>query len=212
MTHSQGGLILQRFLAWMLTRGRGRALARISSIVMLSCPNEGSEYLASIRAALGMRHHPQAGQLAVLGEDVRHSRQIVLNKVIYATQPDDYHCQIPVYAYSGRTDKVVLRQSAQSVFPSAEVLPGDHFSILDPDARGSATLDTIRRHIGASLKSPGGRRPGAVYPRRRTRPPPCSPAAHQAGCLSSPGGAQPASRRLEHTSSGPHFYRQRRGN
>lgn len=35
VTHSQGGLILQRFLAWMLTRGRGRALARISSIVML---------------------------------------------------------------------------------------------------------------------------------------------------------------------------------
>lgn len=160
VTHSQGGLILQRFLAWMLTRGRGRALARISSIVMLSCPNEGSEYLASIRAVLGMRHHPQASQLAVLGEDVRHSRQIVLSNIIYATQSDDYHCQIPVYVYSGRTDNIVLRQSGQSVFPGAEVLPGDHFSILDPDARGSVTQDTIRRHIVASLKPPGKRRPG----------------------------------------------------
>jgi pimeloyl-ACP methyl ester carboxylesterase len=164
VTHSQGGLILQRFLAWMLTRGRGRELARISSIVMLSCPNEGSEYLASIRAALGMRRHPQASQLAVLGEDVRHSRQIVLSQIIYATQSDDYHCQIPVYTYSGRTDNVVLRQSAQSVFPYAGVLPGDHFSILDPDARGSLTQDTIRRHIVASLKPPDERRPGVGSP------------------------------------------------
>jgi pimeloyl-ACP methyl ester carboxylesterase len=184
VTHSQGGLILQRFLAWMLTRGRGRALARISSIVMLSCPNEGSEYLASIRAALGMRRHPQASQLAVLDEDVRHSRQIVLSQVIYATQPDDYHCRIPVYAYSGRTDNIVLRQSAQSVFPNAGVLPGDHFSILDPDARGSLTLDTIRRHIGASLKLPGERGPRGGSPlggepgRPHVRQPPIGPDAH----------------------------------
>ena len=44
VTHSQGGLILQRFLAWMLSRGRGRELAEIKLIVMLTCPNEGSEF------------------------------------------------------------------------------------------------------------------------------------------------------------------------
>lgn len=38
VTHSQGGLILQRFLAWMLTEGRGRELARFRLVVMLSCP------------------------------------------------------------------------------------------------------------------------------------------------------------------------------
>ena len=40
VTHSQGGLILQRFLAWMLTEGRGRELARIRLAVMLSCPTK----------------------------------------------------------------------------------------------------------------------------------------------------------------------------
>src|SRR5205807_1015686 len=45
VTHSQGGLILQRFLAWMLNEGRGRELARIKLIVMLAGPNGGSEYL-----------------------------------------------------------------------------------------------------------------------------------------------------------------------
>ncbi len=32
VTHSQGGLILQRFLAWMLTEGRGRELTRIRAV------------------------------------------------------------------------------------------------------------------------------------------------------------------------------------
>ena len=50
VTHSQGGLILQRYLAWMLGEGRGRELTTIRLIVTLSCPNEGSEYLSSIRA------------------------------------------------------------------------------------------------------------------------------------------------------------------
>src|SRR6266705_522364 len=63
VTHSQGGLILQRFLAWMLDQGRGRELARIRSIVILACPNGGSEYLRSIRRVLWFGHHPQAGSL-----------------------------------------------------------------------------------------------------------------------------------------------------
>jgi tetratricopeptide (TPR) repeat protein/pimeloyl-ACP methyl ester carboxylesterase len=147
VTHSQGGLILQRFLAWMLTEGRGRELARIRAIVMLSCPNEGSEYLASIRAVTGFDRHPQAGQLDVLEREVGEARRVVLRQIVNASTLDDRHCPIPVYVYSGRTDNIVVRQSAQSAFPYAEVLPGDHFSILVPDSPGSLTLPTLRRHI-----------------------------------------------------------------
>jgi hypothetical protein len=43
---------------------------------MLSCPNEGSEYLRSIRAAVGFGHHPQAGQLDVLAREVGEARRI----------------------------------------------------------------------------------------------------------------------------------------
>ena len=66
VTHSQGGLILQRFLAWMLHEGRGRELARIRSIVMLACPNSGSEYFSSLRRALGYDNSPQARGLETL--------------------------------------------------------------------------------------------------------------------------------------------------
>jgi pimeloyl-ACP methyl ester carboxylesterase len=166
VTHSQGGLILQRFLAWMLTEGRGRELAQIRLAVMLSCPNEGSEYLRSIRAAAGFGHHPQASQLDVLGREVGEARRIVLRQVVSAAAIDDRHCPIRVFAYSGRSDNVVHRESAQSVFPSAEVLPGDHFSILDPGAPGNLTEPTLRRHLLETLtsSSPAADRPAAGHP------------------------------------------------
>jgi pimeloyl-ACP methyl ester carboxylesterase len=164
VTHSQGGLILQRFLAWMLTEGRGRELVRLRLAVMLSCPNEGSEYLRSIRAAAGFGHHPQAGQLDVLNREVAEARRIVLRQVVNATAIDDRHCPIPIYVYSGRSDNVVRRESAQSVFPSAEVLPGDHFSILDPGARGNLTEPTLRRHLLETLTSSSPANPAAGHP------------------------------------------------
>lgn len=151
VTHSQGGLILQRFLAWMLTEGRGRELARFRLAVMLSCPNEGSEYLRAIRAVVGLNHHPQAGQLGVLEREVSEARRIVLRQIVNAVTTDDRNCRIPLYVYSGRTDNIVRRESAQSVFPNAEVLPGDHFSILDPDAPGHLTAQVVKHHLAASL-------------------------------------------------------------
>jgi alpha/beta hydrolase family protein len=151
VTHSQGGLILQRFLAWMLTEGRGRELARIRLVMMLSCPNEGSGYARSIRAVVGLRHHPQAGQLEVLDHEVGAARGIVLHQVVHATTIDARNCRIPVYVYSGRTDNIVRRESAHSVFPNAEVLPGDHFSILEPDTLGHLTVPTIKSRLLANL-------------------------------------------------------------
>ncbi len=47
----------------MLNKGRGKELAEIKLIVMLACPNEGSEYLRSIRAMAGFGLHPQARDL-----------------------------------------------------------------------------------------------------------------------------------------------------
>lgn len=63
-THSQGGLILQRFLARMTDQGRARELRRIRSIVMLACPNGGSEYLRSIRRVLERDLQQEGPELA----------------------------------------------------------------------------------------------------------------------------------------------------
>jgi pimeloyl-ACP methyl ester carboxylesterase len=160
VTHSQGGLILQRFLAWMLTEGRGKELVRFRLVVMLSCPNEGSEYARSIRAVVGLRHNPQAKQLVVLDHEVGETRRIVLRQVVNAAKIDERNCPIPLYVYSGRTDNIVRRESALSVFLNVGVLPGDHFSILDCDRPGYLTGQTVRSHLQehlTPLRRTGGR-------------------------------------------------------
>jgi pimeloyl-ACP methyl ester carboxylesterase len=100
VTHSQGGLILQRFLAWMTGEGRARELARIRSVVMLACPNTGSEYLKSVRRALGYGRHPQARSLQVHDRQVADTQRTVLQRIVNATALDDYQCPIPFHVYA----------------------------------------------------------------------------------------------------------------
>jgi pimeloyl-ACP methyl ester carboxylesterase len=151
VTHSQGGLILQRFLAWMLHEGRGQELARIRTIVMLACPNSGSEYLSSLRRVLGYDHSPQARSLETLDKQVADAQRTVLQRVVYATGVDDLHCRIPFHVYAGDSDPIVPAASAQAAFPRASVLPGDHFSILDPGAAGNTTAETVKHYLLTDL-------------------------------------------------------------
>jgi tetratricopeptide (TPR) repeat protein len=169
VTHSQGGLILQRFLIWMLNESRGQELARIRTIVMLACPNGGSEYLRSIRHVLGLGHHPQAGNLEVLNRQIADTQRTVLQRIVNATGVDDHQCRIPFHVYAGGSDQVVTPASAQGAFPGASTLAGNHFSILDPAAAGNRTAETVKFHI---LTDPAG----ALITRRlpEDKPPPVS--------------------------------------
>jgi pimeloyl-ACP methyl ester carboxylesterase len=170
VTHSQGGLILQRYLAWMLSEGRGRDLARVRLIVMLSCPNEGSEYLASIRAVAGFGRHPQARELSTLAQTVADTRRIVLRQIVNATTVDQRQCPIPVHVYAGTSDNIVRRVPAQSAFPQAATLPGNHFSILDVDAPQNLTYPTLKRSIKSMLAQPFTTDPAQQTP-AKMRPP-----------------------------------------
>jgi hypothetical protein len=46
------------------------------------------------------------------------------------------------------------------VFRDAEVLPGDHFTILDPEAPGNLTAPTLKRHLVDAFTA----RPAATPP------------------------------------------------
>jgi pimeloyl-ACP methyl ester carboxylesterase len=153
VTHSQGGLILQRFLAWMSSQGRARELSRIHSVVMLACPNGGSEYLRSVRQVLGFGRHPQAGSLEVLNRQVADTQRTVLQRIVNATGVDEYQCRIPFHVYAGNADNVVTAASAQGAFPGAAALAGNHFSILDPAAPSNRTAEVVKRHILADVTS-----------------------------------------------------------
>ncbi|NKZ06132.1 alpha/beta fold hydrolase [Actinomadura latina] len=155
VTHSQGGLIMQRFLTWMVQQGRARELSRIVSVVMIACPNNGSDYLRSLRHALGYRRHAQAGSLEMLDKRVADTQRTVLQRIVNATGVDDHQCRIPLHVYAGDSDRVVRAASAQAAFPGASTLAGNHFSILDPEAPGNSTADTVRHHVLEDLQASG---------------------------------------------------------
>ncbi len=154
VTHSQGGLILQRFLAWMVREGQARKLSRIRSVVMLACPNGGSEYLESLRSTLGYGRHPQAGSLHVLDRQVADTQRTVLQRIVNAAVVDDYQCRIPFHVYAGGSDDIVKAASAQAAFPGASTIAGNHFTILDPAAPGNRTAETVKRHMLADITAP----------------------------------------------------------
>jgi len=135
VTHSQGGLILQRFLAWMVREGRARELSRIRSVVMLACPNGGSEYLESLRRTLGYGRHPQAGSLHVLDRQVADTQRTVLQRIVNAPVADDYHCRVPFHVYAGGSDDIVRAASAQGRIPGSLDDRGQPF--YDPRPRRS---------------------------------------------------------------------------
>jgi pimeloyl-ACP methyl ester carboxylesterase len=154
VAHSQGGLIVQRFLAWMVAEGRASELARIKLVVLLACPNDGTEYLRALRHALGFSAHPQAKALTALNGKVSETRRTVLRTIVYADSRSDHSCPIPFKVYAGTEDNVVPRTSAQSAFPDAGSLPGDHFSILDPTASNNITYQTLRNHLLDAFSAP----------------------------------------------------------
>jgi len=71
VTHSQGGLIVQRYLEGMLADGKGNELARIRRIIMFACPNSGSDFKLQWRKLLGRAwRNPQEVELRPLAEGV----------------------------------------------------------------------------------------------------------------------------------------------
>jgi tetratricopeptide (TPR) repeat protein/pimeloyl-ACP methyl ester carboxylesterase len=147
VTHSQGGLIVQRYLAWMLRNGHGHELAAIKLIVMIACPNEGSEFLRTPRKVTRFDQRPQVRELGVLNADVAEARHLVWTLVDRATGVSDDECPIPIYAYSGMSDGIVSRTSAQSYFRNIGSLPGTHLTVLDPNAPYNETFPVLKLHL-----------------------------------------------------------------
>ncbi|WP_073496358.1 tetratricopeptide repeat protein [Actinacidiphila paucisporea] len=150
VSHSQGGLVVQRCLARMLGDGRGRELARVRRVVMLACPNNGSELYLSLRRTVLGSGHPQESQLRPLNEQVTHTLRTVLRDAVNATGVTDRTCPIPFSVYAGESDGVVRPASAQSVFPDAAALPGDHATILKATTADHRTFTTLRRLLLAA--------------------------------------------------------------
>ncbi|ROP35246.1 hypothetical protein [Saccharothrix texasensis] len=147
-THSQGGLVVQRYLARKLREGKGLDLARIGHVVLFACPSNGSEFLGALRAfARPVLGNVQEKELRPLVKPVTEALTDVLNRVVNAKGEGPSEYPVPVHAYAGEQDKVVLPQSALSHFPHGGMLPGDHFTIVRPEDRDAMAYLALKRHL-----------------------------------------------------------------
>jgi hypothetical protein len=151
VTHSQGGLVVQRFLARTLTRREGRDLARIKQIVMYACPNSGSQFLLSVRRLAKFWRNPQERQLRPFDRAVVETQQTVLRAVVYAQECNDTECRIPITAYGGISDSIVPPSNSTFVWPSNGVVDGDHFSIVRPTSRDASSYRALKAALMAAV-------------------------------------------------------------
>lgn len=147
VTHSQGGLVVQRFLARKLWHGEGRDLTRIKHFTMFACPNTGSGFFLTVRKALPLWRNPQERQLRPFDRAVTEAQRTVLSSVVHAREYSDQECPIPVLAYGGTADDVVPPVVARGVFPKGGVVTADHFSIVQPADRNAAAYQSVRRAL-----------------------------------------------------------------
>ncbi|MGW1914310.1 alpha/beta fold hydrolase [Streptomyces sp. NPDC002076] len=146
VAHSQGGLVVQRYLARMLGRGRGEDLRRIRRVILFACPNNGAEFGKAFQRAF-LRKNPQADQLRPLVEQVSDTLGIVINQVVHAQEVSGHSCPIPFTVYAGESDNIVPPASARSVFPDAWTLPGDHSSVVKPDSHEHRAYEALKQEI-----------------------------------------------------------------
>ncbi|MFD5895646.1 MULTISPECIES: alpha/beta fold hydrolase [unclassified Streptomyces] len=158
VSHSQGGLVVQRYLARMLHEGRGTELARISRVVMFACPNSGSELALTLRRALWRRRHAQERQLRPIHAAVTEAQRTVLSRVVHARSVTANSCPLPVTAFAGESDGIVTPASARSLFPDTGILPGDHFGIIRPDSPGHRSYTALKRLLLTPTDSDTGAR------------------------------------------------------
>nr|WSX77055.1 alpha/beta fold hydrolase [Streptomyces sp. NBC_00899] len=173
VTHSQGGLIAQRYLSRMLLAGRGRELARIRRLVMLACPNNGSDlFLLARRGLMPLTRNRQERELKPLQTSVLETQRRVIDGIVRAPDISADRCPIPIVAYAGESDNVVVPASAAGFFPETGVLPGDHFSVIRPAGPDSRIVHAVRRELARALAEPfpAEPQPEADIPHRR-RPP-----------------------------------------
>jgi pimeloyl-ACP methyl ester carboxylesterase len=159
VSHSQGGLVVQRYLARMIGQGLGMELAGIRRVVLLACPNNGSELFLLLRRSAKFWRHPQERQLRPISDAVIEAQRTVLRSIVFADSLGTDRCPIPFAVYAGESDNIVTPASANSVFPRVGAVPGDHSSILKADSTTHRTFTTIKANLLFALNdTPSGSR------------------------------------------------------
>lgn len=148
--HSQGGLVAQFCLVRIARSHRAMDLRRIRRVVLFACPNNGTEFLLGLRRML---HNPQEAQLRPLDAQIAEMQRSLLHDIVPPQEVTDTTCPVPFSVYAGETDNIVTVASAQHVFRTAGVLPGDHSSIVRPDGMEHRSYVTLKYELELALEA-----------------------------------------------------------
>ncbi|WP_216912763.1 esterase/lipase family protein [Nocardia noduli] len=171
--HSQGGLIVQRFLVQQLEAGRGVELRRVKSVLMFATPNLGSDYLEFLRrVARKLVDNAQEAELRLATREVVETLSKVTNRMVHAREVTATTVPIRFEAYAGLSDNIVKPHSARAVFGSGGSIPGDHSEIIRPTSRDSDAYQILRQALDpvvtesekpiTELRDPGTGRSGVT--------------------------------------------------
>ena len=133
--HSQGGLIIQSWIAGLLT-GEASRLENVRQAIFFATPSHGSTMAMSVRLLFStLFTNPQEATLRVLSPDVSGVRNLVREHVVAATRDSTTEWRLPIHALCGMQDGIVVEDSARGPFDSVIPVPGNHFTILRPKDR-----------------------------------------------------------------------------
>jgi putative serine esterase DUF676 len=151
--HSQGGLVIQSYIATLLTSGQAMQLRNLEQAIFFATPCEGSTTAMSARILLSsLFSNPQEMTLRVLNPDVADLRAIIRERVVSATADSPVSWRVPIHAFCGLQDNIVPEASARGVFDNIKEVKGTHFSIIQPPDRP----DPRYAEFAELLLEPGG--------------------------------------------------------
>ncbi|HEX9892203.1 MAG TPA: alpha/beta fold hydrolase [Actinomycetota bacterium] len=132
--HSQGGLVIERYLADLLEAGRAEALTPVRQVIFFATPTRGSTILSPVRKLTSLIFpNPQERSLRVLNPEIAHLQEVITARVVSAVEAGTTSWPIPIQCFWGLRDRIVTEASART-FGNAVALDGDHFSILQPES------------------------------------------------------------------------------
>ena len=148
VSHSQGGLIIQRFLARTVRESLGPSLARIKGVIMFACPNNGSGFFLTLRRSMVFFwRNPQVKQLEPYQREVLETQRTVVRAIVHAKEDADGQWHIPIWTYGGAEDGIVPAREARGIFPDGGVVDGDHHSVVRPAHRDAASYCVVRAQL-----------------------------------------------------------------
>jgi pimeloyl-ACP methyl ester carboxylesterase len=154
--HSQGGLVIQKYMVDLLRDGRGLELQRVQGVALYATPNSGSEFFLTTRRAFGgWLNHPQEKELRPFVESLADTHRQFVKFVVFARASGTHEYAVPIYAFGGAEDAVVSPASAKSVFPNGGILPGTHTSIIRPQDAEDSRYRVLRNIIAETLTKLG---------------------------------------------------------